>query len=368
MYRRFRLAVVALALVMGCNTDGHEPSEVSGGLSGLRSEEGPDLTVMSRNMYIGANVDAVIAALASPDPGDDFPALLGAIGTLEETDFSSRVKALADEIGRYRPHAVGLQEVTSLDIDLTGFGIPVSLHQDFLPALLTELESRGLHYVTAAKVTNVQAAPIPGISLVDHDALLVDPARVTLGNLKIEQNFSTNIGVVAPGVEIKRGFVAVDAIIDGQGYVFVNTHLESGSAPGLDQLRAAQAVELATVLGNASRVVVLGDFNDVPRSQMYQVMEGAGFTDLWAALQPDERGFTCCHLPNLANERQTFDQRIDFIFGRGLGRGADQPRGLLTRTGESIRNRIAGPVHSIWPSDHAGLVGKLFTGGRNPSQ
>ena len=37
---------------------------------------------MTWNMYVGADVDAVIAALLSPDPSDDQPALLAAIGTL----------------------------------------------------------------------------------------------------------------------------------------------------------------------------------------------------------------------------------------------------------------------------------------------
>ncbi len=35
--------------------------------------------VMTQNMYVGADLDVVIAALASPDPNDDVPALLGAI-------------------------------------------------------------------------------------------------------------------------------------------------------------------------------------------------------------------------------------------------------------------------------------------------
>ena len=30
-----------------------------------------DITVMTRNMYVGAEVDAVIGALVTPDPADD---------------------------------------------------------------------------------------------------------------------------------------------------------------------------------------------------------------------------------------------------------------------------------------------------------
>src|SRR2546422_11429163 len=68
------------------------------------------ITVMTRNLYIGADVDQVIGALASPDPNDDVPALLAAIAVLQRTDFPTRAGALADEIARARPHVVGLQE------------------------------------------------------------------------------------------------------------------------------------------------------------------------------------------------------------------------------------------------------------------
>jgi hypothetical protein len=348
------LALAGMVFAVACSADSVTDPSASQTADVFRAEGRPSITVMSRNLYIGTNVDAVIAALASPDPSDDFPALLNGISTLQETDFPTRAVALANEIELYRPHAIGLQEVTDLDLDLTPVGVPLVISLDFLPILQAELAGRGLNYIVAAQITNVQASPLPGISLVDHDALLVDASRVSLGSMKVEQNFSNNIGVVAPGVDIKRGFVAVDATIGGKTYVIANTHLESGSAPGLDQLRAAQAMELVATLGSSAPAIVLGDLNDIPGSLMHQVMNGGGFTDLWAALQPGERGFTCCHLANLANETQVFDQRLDYVFGRGMGRGQ------VIRTGEERTDRVKGPAHSLWPSDHAGLVANLI--------
>lgn len=356
-YRLRSLALMTSCLVVGCYDLGDVLGPPKGSLQSAQANDRPSLTVMSRNLYIGTNVDAVIAALASPDPTDDFPALLNGVSVIGETDFPSRVRALADEIARTHPHVVGLQEVTDLDIDLTGFGVPVVLHQDFLAALLAELGSRGLNYLMVARNTNTQAAPLPGLSLVDHDALLIDASRVSASNA-VEQNFTLNIGIVAPGVEIKRGWVAADVTLDGVSYRVGNTHLESGSAPGLDQLRAAQAMELVTSLGTAP-AILLGDFNDVPGSLMYQVIAGAGFNDAWAALHPGEPGLTCCHLANLANERPTFDQRIDYVFAREIGRLIDG-RGSMSRLGASRQDIIPGPAHSIWPSDHAGLVASLM--------
>lgn len=344
---------LGLMLVMACQGDAKSIlGPESQGPDALLAE-GATLSVMSRNLYIGANVDAVIAALASPDPADDFPALLNGISVIGETDWATRAGALAAEIALARPHVVGLQEVTDLDIDLSGFGIPVVLHQNFIATLISELGSRGLNYVVVAQNTNTQATPLPGLSLVDHDALLVDASRVSAANA-VEQNFALNIGVVAPGVEIKRGWVAADALLDGVAYRVVNTHLESGSAPGLDQLRAGQLLELVTSLGTAP-AILLGDFNDVPGSLMYQVVTGAGFQDAWTALRATEPGFTCCHLANLVNESPAFDQRIDFVFARGIGRLSDG-RGRIQRVGDNRGDRIQGPAHPIWPSDHAGLV------------
>lgn len=352
-YQFHCLAVAGVAFAMACAGDSKsEPFAPGQTVPGeLSADSRPSLTVLSRNLYVGANVDAVIAALASPDPNDDFPTLLNAISTLQETDFPTRARAIAAEIARIRPHAVGLQEVTDLDLDLNGFGVPFVLSLHFLPILQSELANQGLQYVVAAQVTNTQATPLPGISLVDHDVLLVDASRVTLGALKVEQNFANNIGVVAPGVDLKSGWVAVDATIDGTTFVIASTHLASGSATGLDQLRAAQAMELAGSLGSAAPALIMGDLNDVPGTAMYQVLRGAGFTDTWVDFAPNERGFTCCHHSNLANETATFDQRIDYIFARGFGE-----RGQVSRIGYTRPERISGPFHPIWPSDHAGVV------------
>ena len=354
------LTMIALVSGAACGSDAKTMTGPDLATSAeLAINRRPRLSVMSRNLYVGADVDAVIAALASPDPSDDFPSLLQAISVLQETAFPRRAEALAKEIARYQPHVIGLQEVTNMDIDLTQFGIPIAISLDFLSILQNQLALRGLNYIAAAQVTNIQAVPLPGISVIDHDVILIDASRVTLGSFKIEQNFSANIGVVAPGVDIKRGWVAVEAIVGGRSYVVANTHLESGGGPGLDQLRAAQAIELVTTLGGTAPSVVLGDLNDVPGSLMYQVMVGAGFADTWKILRPGTEGYTCCHQANLANQVHGFTQRIDYVFARGVGLTLDGVRGKVDRVGETPSDRLPGPAHKIWPSDHAGLLASL---------
>ncbi len=230
---RSMLMVAALSLAAACSDE----SSSDGGPFGLETDPTPEvarsplsrITVMTRNMYVGANVDAVIAALITPDPADDQAALLEAISTLQETAFPARAAAIAEEIAGTRPHVIGLQEVSKVDITLPPLGI--DLHLDFLPTLLAELEARGLHYDVAARVTNIQAAPFAGVSLVDEDALLVDPDRVEVHGADA-RSFSANIGPVAPGVVLARGWVSASVTVDGKTYTIASTHLESGDNLG----------------------------------------------------------------------------------------------------------------------------------------
>lgn len=73
---------------------------------------GPNkVVVMTRNIYVGGNVDRLI--LPGGDPVEE---LLLTIAELQYTNFPERAVALAKEIKWWRPHLVGLQEVSLIDI------------------------------------------------------------------------------------------------------------------------------------------------------------------------------------------------------------------------------------------------------------
>ncbi len=203
------LLIVPAALLLACT----EQNPV-GSLSSYNITSPPpsarDITVMTQNLYVGADVDLVIRALGTPDPGDDFPALMFAIATVGKTDFPARAEAIADEIARARPHAVGFQEVSKIDIDLTPLGAPAVIHQDFLAILQSALAARGLHYTVAGTSDNINVSLVSGlVRLVDHDALLVDADRVTI-NEASAQDFSVNLGQVAAGVVLIRGYARIE--------------------------------------------------------------------------------------------------------------------------------------------------------------
>ncbi len=323
--------------------------------------------VMTQNLYVGTDVDAVLLALMSEDPNDDVPALFTAIETLGKTDFPTRAGAIADEIARERPHVVGFQEVSDIHVDLTGVGVPVVINLEFLPILEAQLAARGLHYTVAATVKNIDVTLPPGIQLVDYDAILVNTDVATV-DFAYAQNFTYNLGEIAPGVVLKRGFVEVAAIIDGARHVFVSTHLEPDVAgQDLSGLRAAQAYEIAAVLGDATPAFVMGDLNDQPGTPMYQVFQQAGFRDVWKDVRPDVDGFTAGEgytderRADLSNPLNGFTQRIDYIWARGVGHPIAGLQGRITRFGAEPSDKVDGPYFKIWPSDHAGLVAELLS-------
>jgi endonuclease/exonuclease/phosphatase family metal-dependent hydrolase len=360
------VAAASVVLAAACSDQTEPIAPMLGDAAGAEENPGrwgggEDVSVYSQNLYVGADVDAVITALATPDPDDDIPALLDAVGTLERTDFPARARALAKEVRRRRPDVIGLQEVSIVAVDIPPLG--VSVHLDFLEILQAALAAEGLQYSVAVSGTNFVAAPAPGISLTDLDVILVDSRRVQVLS-SATHVFSANLGVVAPGVNLQRGWVSIVASISGQTYTIANTHTE-GTGPeelllGLHQL---QVSELVASIGTSTPAIVMGDFNTTPGTPAYAAMQEGGFVDLWGALHPGARGFTCCHLADLSDAVAPFQKRIDYIWTRGLGdaRGRGGVTGQIERYGDVPSDRIRNSAGDlIWPSDHAGLTANVL--------
>lgn len=358
---RLMLLVAAGALAACAEQGTLEPQpDASFSVSGRGARQ---ITVMTRNMYIGADVDPVLQALVLGDPAGVVAALQIALGQLERTDFATRIQGFADEIARNRPYVLGLQEVYNLDVYPAALGLPGDpIHLDFLNALQAALAARGLNYVVAGLSTLTDATLGGGAaSLVDHDALLVDPAHVTLVGPAITKTFTYNLPLPPTSpVTVLRGYVVQQAMVEGVPTLLVNSHLESGNAPGLDQLRYAQAMELKAVVDGAPNVILTGDLNDLPGSPMYGVLAGAGLTDGWAAMRPGVAGFTCCHAPDLSNRLAGFDQRIDYVWTRGFNGPSGRVQGGISLTGANPSDLLPGAFGTVWPSDHAGLVATLL--------
>jgi len=203
-------------------------------------------------------------------------------------------------------------------------------------------------------VVNVNPLAFDDIRLTDFDVVLarddVEISRI------VEVNFDTKVTVPGFGLDVLRGYVAVDATIDGASYRFVNTHLEPRSTG--EQIQLAQAQELVAALqSEALPIILVGDLNTrPPDATTFQYLESEGFIDIWPlnSNSDNPNGYTTSHDLNLLNQEVTLTDRIDLILVRNEN-GIDRVEAQVI--GDELSDRT---VSDLWPSDHAGVVAELL--------
>lgn len=329
---------------------------------------GPPLVVMSRNLYLGADLDLLL------DPNADLPTVLAqALQQVLLTDFRERAKALAQEVHPVQPHLLGLQEVTTYTVTLAdGTIVPIlGFPLDFLQASQAELAALGDDYVIARRTSNVSLTfplgdlvPVPGLFITysDADAILARSDVTILGS--DGGNFVNQQTLVVGGVPFEnlRGWAQVDAVVDGLTLRFATTHLE---VQLFADVQEAQAGELIDILDDSPwPVVAAGDFNsaanpDAPpqsRTGSYRMFRNAGYQDLWVLQRPAMVGATCCHVVDLSNTTSELSQRLDIVFAR-FGRVGFAGQSEMELLGEETADFFVHPLgYTLWPSDHAGIA------------
>jgi endonuclease/exonuclease/phosphatase family metal-dependent hydrolase len=327
---------------------------------GMMHRAGP-LTVMTYNLYIGTDVDRVLAS-----PPEEFDQRVQeALGTFIATDYGERSGAIADLIMEANPHVVGLQEVWVVSTQGIA-GVP-DMTVDFLQILMAQLGARGLNYnVVAQEMLTQLQLPVGGggVGLVDSDALLVrgdvpfDKTEAVVYQAKLTVPFGPAM------LDILRGYTAADIRVGGKRYRVVNTHFEP-LQPN-PQIQKDQVNELLAALAEANDpVVVVGDLNsgpnDVDPDAPYNRLLASHFTDAWLKRVPrgrryDDPGHTCCQAADLQNATSQLVERIDLIMVRNdfdfLPRSVVGPSWVEV-VGDEQTDRTAS---GLWPSDHAGVV------------
>lgn len=349
------------------------------------------LRVLTRNLYLGADIERLVAALG--DPEEVGRAMLQVRDVVAATDFGVRARGLAAEIVAAAPDVLGLQEV-ALWRERGATGEQV-VSWDFLALLLAELDrladSAGLADAPRYRVAICSdradlAVPIfvtptsdPGrpaeVRLTMRDAMLVRAQVPVLDSGAAR--YRANLSVQVAGLDLapERGFQWVEVALAGRPVRVVNTHLESLGA----DLTLAQAEELVSAVPGDRPVVILGDFNsdpldDVVRdgaqaapSAAYRTMLAAGFRDAWAESADPAAGpgWTACLGELLADPGDGFDHRLDFVFVRGYGDwsprlgevGVTGTRPLDGGDGDDAD--ATGRPGVRWASDHAGVFATI---------
>jgi endonuclease/exonuclease/phosphatase family metal-dependent hydrolase len=343
---RLRVLAVALALIAALALP-----------AGASAASDRDVTVMTRNLYLGADIITAAAATSL----DDLKLRATAIfGTVQQTNFPVRAKAIAREIDANDPDLVGLQEVALWRRTPDGVTNAVKdanqVVYDFLAILQKEIKARGLSYRAAVSKQEadfeVPTSLNYDIRLTMRDVILVRSgkgAKVKVAKT-LKGNFADKLTVNVPSgpIESLRGWTAVDARAGERSFRFVNTHLEAYGG----ELRERQAKQLlrGPLASKKKDIILVGDLNSDtrdanPEGLAIKAIRSAGFVDAFkkapATSGQDEK---------LDNPTSKLKRYIDHIMSRPT---------LRTIRTKVVGNRPADRVSGLWPSDHAGTVATL---------
>jgi endonuclease/exonuclease/phosphatase family metal-dependent hydrolase len=314
-----------------------------------------ELTVMSRNLYLGADLNPAAQATS-------IPALLGAVATIYGhvlfTDFPARAGALAAEIDAADPDLIGLQEVSLWSVT----GPTPAPGLDFLAILQAQLAARGLSYAVAATSWNADIGPLPlvapcggeigacTIRMQDRDVVLVRTSTpgLTVGNPR-SGDYAAQVVVSSPTgpLSFARGWATVDGTYAGARFRFAVTHLE---VEGAGPIQVAQGQEFLQVVKAPGAVIAVGDFNsaaDGSQTATYGVLTADYFRDAWWA--GSGAGLTCCQDELLSNATSELATRIDLVLTHAF-------HPLDAQVVGATAFRATPPWYA---SDHAGVVARV---------
>ena len=244
------------------------------------------LTVMSRNLYLGADVGVAMELIP------DFSAAAQFMWSqVSATDFSKRAPALAREVISQNADVVGLQEATHWYCKKNLWSKKVIVF-DFTEQFLEATRELGHQYVLASKdgvdALNIgySIPAIPHLTMVSDpdtfqplfgsdsaacgfeigDALVVKK-EISSKIIKVgNSEFETSYSIIPKIMTIYRGYTWADIEYNGSKVRIVSTHLESLWDKNKVPNAALQAKQLIRDLSSTKMpTIVIGDFNSDPR-------------------------------------------------------------------------------------------------------
>jgi endonuclease/exonuclease/phosphatase family metal-dependent hydrolase len=278
--------------------------------------EAATVSVMTRNMYVGAN----ILPLATSAPGEEFEsAATRILREVDSTEPDARMKVMAAEIVRADVDFVNIQEASAWYTGPKNDPAKAPWTRwDYLATLKRELRALGRPYYV---VTSDRPLDAEGPSDLGVDVRFKTGNAVLLrkrSGIRIERaksgRFRTQLRVPTRAigeVETTRGWAYVDFTRDGQRARLVNAHPEAFSA----DVRLAQVKELvAGPLKTSRQVILAGDLNTGP--DLPQAQDRAPYAELAKAGLVDRRtrAFNCCFDDDLRTG--TWDHIVDRIMTR----------------------------------------------------
>ena len=248
----------------------------------VHAEEPYRITVMSRNIYLGADVGVALELIPNFPKAAQFM-----WDQVKKTDFATRAPKLARESAQDRPEIIGVQEATIWYCKKDLFSDKVEVF-NFLDQFISATKASGVGY-SLATANGVEAfnpgysiAAIPYVTKVRDpevfnpifgqdtascgftigDALLVrDDVKdriIQVGNTEYDATYS----IVPTLMTIYRGYTWDDFKVQDSVVRLITTHLESIWDENKVPNSALQAQQLVADLKDAKMpIVIMGDFN-----------------------------------------------------------------------------------------------------------
>ena len=324
------------------------------------------LRVLSRNLYLGADLEPVAAAALNGDEQGVVTKATEFWNQVQTSDFPTRAEAFAAEITAKQPHLVGLQEVS---LYRTAQGIneeATDVQFDFLQILLNALERQGANY-KAVSVHQAFDGQLPAfinegelgsVRLTDRDVILMRtdlPAK----SFKLAKSkagaYEAQLDLVT-GLDVSRGWTAADVKLNGERIRFVNSHLETSAAASVQKQQARELINGPAK--SKKRTLLVGDFNsdaENPESAAYgtyDVLTGKKLVDTWTTLKP-KAGFKKSVTYGVNDDLRLAPysvnpERLDLVlFGAGF-----TPK-TISRFISPVESAL--PLGPLWNSDHGGI-------------
>ena len=378
------------------------------------------ITVMSRNIYLGADVGVAMKLLPN------FPAAAQFMwDQVRATDFTKRAPKLAAEFAAAKPDVIGIQEATIwyCKKDLWSGKVEVF---NFLNTLVSETKKTGVGYSLARASSDDKKTTFnPGYSIaaIPYLTKVIDPATFqpifkqnsascgfTIGDAILVRDdrlkdvvaigtseYDATYSIIPALMTIYRGYSWLDLKTDNTRVRIVTTHLESIWDKDKVPNSVLQAKQLIKDLESTNLpLVVMGDFNADPRDPRsadapnpgdqpvvgkacpkasdhgcnpYWLMRDAGFVNV----SPDENdpknfswGATALlngpdplravEAKKMGNDFG-FTDRLDYIFTKNFGvKISSSMAGNTWPTGISIWDC---KTEKCFATDHAGIVAAI---------
>jgi endonuclease/exonuclease/phosphatase family metal-dependent hydrolase len=308
----------------------------------------PKLTVMSRNLFLGAD----LIPLGTAQPGQEFEHAAGQVyAGVEATEADARMKLVANEIAAAKPDLVGLQEVTIWRTGPKGDPAPATdVKIDYLASLRAALKSEGASYRVVAdqRTLDLEGPTDRGFDIRFTDGNVVLARKGVNVSHSRSKDFREQLVIPTAAlgpVSINRSYNQLDATVHGRKIHLVNAHLEAYSPDY--RLRQAKELVRGPLKSKKLPTVLVGDLNSGPKLPKeedrppYRAIAAAGYRE---ARTPK---FNCCFNDDL--KTGPWDHIVDHVMTR--------PKFTLVRS--FVTGFAARTPGGLAASDHGGVVSVL---------